>query len=340
MNHRFSSTKVVLDILAQAIELSATEIAEKAWKSRAIIHTYLKSLVSEGKIKKIGLPPHTRYQLLWNEHLLSKIESISQIQDTDIPFREQKILDEIFFRFSPTGKKYEWFQGFREWCKERNLKIHTAVKSYLSIYQHIQDSQDSCGLLSADEAFWKNFKSIWLDHVYYADQYNWMEFGRGKLAEITFYGKQSQNKELLRISVDMIHPQLRCLILKEWIDAIAITPWSIDRKNQLLWALKKKLSLFGIPFINIIKYSESGIVIPQKTLKTPEERIENARNTIFIHDKKTSHYKKVLLIDDFVGSGATLNETAKKLKAEWVKEVIGFAWVGNMNLSYDIINEM
>jgi hypothetical protein len=41
-----------------------------------------------------------------------------------------------------------------------------------------------------------------------------------------------------------------------------------------------------------------------------------------------------------VWSWATLNETAIKLKAEWVKEVIGFAWVGNMNLNYDVINEI
>jgi len=47
-----------------------------------------------------------------------------------------------------------------------------------------------------------------------------------------------------------------------------------------------------------------------------------------------------LLIDDFVWSGATLNETAYKLKQNWVKKIIWFAFVGNANLSYDIINEV
>jgi predicted amidophosphoribosyltransferase len=59
-----------------------------------------------------------------------------------------------------------------------------------------------------------------------------------------------------------------------------------------------------------------------------------------VDDKNIKNYKKVLLIDDFVGSGATLNETAKKLKDEGVEEVMGFAFVGNTNLSYDVINEI
>lgn len=119
-----------------------------------------------------------------------------------------------------------------------------------------------------------------------------------------------------------------------------MTPWSIERKNQLLTYLREGIVVSGLPFIHIVKYYENGIPIPQKSLKTREERIQNARNTIYVHDKKISNYKKVLLIDDFVGSGATMNETAKKLKDEGVNTVVGFALVGNLNLTYDIINEI
>jgi len=49
-------------------------------------------------------------------------------------------------------------------------------------------------------------------------------------------------------------------------------------------------------------------------LKRPEDRIQNAKNTIFIKEEDIGGYNTVLLIDDFVGSGATLNETAIKLK--------------------------
>ena len=50
--------------------------------------------------------------------------------------------------------------------------------------------------------------------------------------------------------------------------------------------------------------------------------------------------KNILLIDDFVWSGATLYETAKKLQVSGIKNIIGFAWVGNTNLKYEIISEM
>jgi hypothetical protein len=51
---------------------------------------------------------------------------------------------------------------------------------------------------------------------------------------MTFYAKQSQNTELINKSIDQFIMKLECFIKKEQFDAIAITPWSIDRKNQLL----------------------------------------------------------------------------------------------------------
>jgi len=95
-----------------------------------------------------------------------------------------------------------------------------------------------------------------------------------------------------------------------------------------------------LPFVNIIKYFPNKIPIPQKSLKSREQRIENARASIVVHDSLVSHYNTVLLIDDFVGSGSTLNQTALKLKDMGAKHVIGFAFVGNNNLTYEVINEV
>jgi predicted amidophosphoribosyltransferase len=51
-------------------------------------------------------------------------------------------------------------------------------------------------------------------------------------------------------------------------------------------------------------------------------------------------FDKVLLIDDAIGSGATLNETAMKLKETGMaKEVIGFAIVGSMK-GFEVIREV
>ena len=101
------------------------------------------------------------------------------------------------------------------------------------------------------------------------------------------------------------------------------------------------LDINWIPIIKLIKYAPYGTVVAQKTLKSRDQRIQNARDTILIElNQHLDQYHTVLLIDDFVWSGATLNETAKKLKSQGVKKVIAFAFVGNANLSYDVINEI
>ena len=345
MEPRFTSLKKILDIFNRGEKLTAKEIIAKLWLGRTVTHRYLKALVEQWKLIKEWNPPYTTYRLAKKELQLhfswkEKIVWVWTWDDYTPNFKIRKLLDDIFYKFSPTGKKQIWLIGIQKWCNERHLDIEKKIEDYIKIYNYIESELDECGMLHVDEAFGKDFEEKYLDKVLYADQYKYMDFGRWKLAEMTFYGKTSQNKNLIAESLSEILPKLECLIAHENFDAIAITPWSIKRQNQLLWALKKELEVFQLPFVTIIKYSESWIFIPQKSLKTRAQRIENAENTIFIDDKHVWNYKKVLLIDDFVGSGATLNETAKKLKDEWVQEVYGFAFVGNTNLSYEVINEI
>lgn len=222
----------------------------------------------------------------------------------------------------------------------RNLNFEEKIKTFINTFNYFENLQDNCWLLDAKENFWIHFDKVFLDEIFYADQYKRMEFWRWKLAEMTFYAKQSQNKKLISESIEQIILKLKCVILQWWFDAIAITPWSIDRKNQILHFLKKDLEFLWLPFVKIVKYYPNNIPIPQKSLKIRKQRIQNARNTIFIDDKNCKNYKKIFLIDGFVWSWSTLNETACKLKEEWVEFVTWFAFVWNLDLKYDVINEV
>ena len=153
-----------------------------------------------------------------------------------------------------------------------------------------------------------------------------------------FFAKQHQDKQQLKNLISLFYRNLECLLTTFDINAIALTPPSISRKVQILDLVDQLLDP-SIPRIPLIKYSPSKILIPQKSLKRPEDRIQNAKNTIFIREEDID-YHTVLLVDDFVGSGATLNETAIKLKTAWVKKIIGFAFFGNLDLKYEVINEM
>ncbi len=336
MKTSFKVIKNITDLLEKNELLWITQITQLTWLSRTIIHQWLKELYEEWKVEKIGAWAHVKYRsLIYDE---SKIEENNL--EFNFDYKTQKLLQEYFLKFTPTWEKLIWVDWIIKWCISRNFDIEQKVRNFISIINHLDKEFNKCWLLDASKIFWAHFDEVFLDKTYYADQYNRMEFWRGKLAELTFYAKQSQNKSLINESIDEIMIKLDCFIKQEKFDAIAITPWSIDRKNQLLWVLKNRLSQMNLPFVNIIKYYPNNIAIPQKSLKMRSQRIENAKNTIFVNDNEVSKYKKVFLIDDFVWSGSTLNETAKKLKKEWVNEVIWFAFVWNLNLDYEVINEV
>lgn len=77
----------------------------------------------------------------------------------------------------------------------------------------------------------------------------------------------------------------------------------------------------------------------QKTLTKIEDRIINARETISVDGN--ANYSNILLIDDAVGSGATLNETARKIRQKGLcrDHIIGLAITGNFK-GFDVISEI
>lgn len=334
MPYRFSSLKPILDVFNGDEEIWVQDIVNRLWKSRTIIHKYLKELVKRWYLIKLWKPPHTKYK----RKIINTKNINKNIKDIFISYEEKKIFDEAFLKFSSDWKILKWFEWFIIWCNERNFNIKKKKDDFLKIYKYIKSKQDICWNISATQSFWKSFKTVYLDNIYYSDLYNYLEFWRWALAELAFYAKTSQNKKLIDETLDKVLYKIECIIHLNKYDALAIVPWSIDRKNQLLKVLKDRLKRLNLPFINIIKYSPTWIIIPQKSLKTKKQRLENAKNTIFVDDNKK--YNKVLLIDDFVGSWATLNETAKKIKENWIKKVDWYAFVWNLDLSYEIISEI
>ena len=256
-------------------------------------------------------------------------------------YAKTKILQEHFLKFAPNGKPLEWSAGFVERCQSRKLDPIEKATIFVELVQYISSMKNECWLLDVSNDFHERIEWSAIDELYFADQYKWMEFGRGKIAELTYYGKDTQNKKLIDTSIALVVDQLQCLIRTSGIDAIAFTPHSKIRQIQLLKELKKKLDIHALKEIWLVKYAPYGTMIAQKSLKTRAQRIQNARETILLsRESDVSDCNKILLIDDFVWSWATLNETAKKLKAAWADMVIAFAFVGNANLQYDVIREI
>lgn len=78
--------------------------------------------------------------------------------------------------------------------------------------------------------------------------------------------------------------------------------------------------------------------VPQKSLSKLDERIRNAENTFAVTDQRK--FKNVILIDDAVGSGSTMNQIAGKIKNKGVaRKVIGLAVVGSFK-GFDVITDV
>jgi len=151
------------------------------------------------------------------------------------------------------------------------------------------------------------------------------------------YGKQSPDKDIIEKIISIIKEPILNFIKQNNIDSFAFIPPSIDRKIQITDKINQSLAI-NLSELKLIKVFRDKIV-PQKSLSKKEDRIINARDTIFIQNKNFT-WNKILLIDDAVWSGSTLNETAKKIKESWIsKYVIWIAIVWSFKW-FEVINEV
>jgi len=90
--------------------------------------------------------------------------------------------------------------------------------------------------------------------------------------------------------------------------------------------------------VDLVKVYQGNIPIAQKSLSKIEERLINARETIQI--KSAKKFNRVLIIDDAIGSGATIHETALKLKSQhYCKYIYAYSIIGSYK-GFDVIREI
>lgn len=301
--------------------------------SRVLVHRYLKELLRDGKLARVGKPP-----LVFYVYLNGSLDQATV--EIDIPNKIRGIIENNYLYVSPLGEILPGVEGFRRWAKdikEENRVVNLA-KEYV-LYRSKADSFiNRFGYINATERIKDIFPDSPLYRLYYLDFYSLPKFGKTKLGQLVLYAKQTQKISLIKDIVPHFHRTVKDLIKRFDIDAVGFIPPTIPRKFQFQKEMEKQLAL-KLPQIELVKAYIGDIPVAQKTLNKLEDRITNARGSIFIKDE-TKHYKNILLIDDAVGSGATLNETASKLKQTGVAvRVIGVAIVGSYK-GFDVIREI
>jgi predicted DNA-binding transcriptional regulator len=299
--------------------------------SQVAIHKQLKRLTQEGILQKIGSSPHVLYVITKDK---------TSVILPEITKDTERIINDNYLYISPQGELLYGKQGFIRWLQNTNQinNITALSKAYIKIRQQYDSYRRSQGWIEATFKLKNTFPNNYVNKLLYADFYSVPQFGKTKLGTLVLYAKQSQNQRLMSGVSTTVQPMVQKIIKHFNIQAVAYIPASIPRKIQFMNEFKINLNI-GLPQINLIKTKTGEVIVAQKSLEKLEERIINARNTIFVHSQ-TGNYKNILLIDDAVGSGASMNEVAKKIiEAGIAKKIIGFAIVGSFK-GFEVIREI
>jgi predicted amidophosphoribosyltransferase len=315
------TSQQIIDYIEQNQQVSAKQIVDFLGFTQAAVFRQLKKLINQKQIQKVGRPPKVVYSLATKpdleENFLVDKKNGANYKDLDLTQKLDPnlkialdLVEQNYLYISPEGQMLDGIKGFQAWSGRQKLDTSSAILDYAVTSQKYDQFKQN-GLISGLEKLKSSYgKEVFLDELYYLDFYAIERFGKTRLAQLTFQAKQSQDKNLVTKIVNTCKEPIFRLIIQKQIDAVAFVPATVSRKLQFQKEFARSLNL-PLPQIRIDKIIQDTPV-QQKTLKSQKDRIENAQKTFFINETRV--FGNILLIDDFVGSGATLNELARKIK--------------------------
>lgn len=326
-----TSAKIIQYIKVKG-QITGSELVEYLDITDRAVRKQLKALIDSGQLTKAGKPPKVYYSIAPKADTTNDSESNSTLIDKI----SKKAINENFLYITPVGTEQKGWEGFIYWCRERKLElIPTAVQYIQTISRYSLYKKN--GLIDGMHKMKTTFDEVALDKLFYIDFYSIEIFGKTKLGQLLLFAKQSQDRMLINEIAVLIKPTVLGVIQDYQIDGVGFIPPTIKREIQLMGQVEKMLNL-DVKKISITKI-KTPVVVPQKTLTKLEDRIINAKETISIDGTKI--YNNILLIDDAVVSGATLNETAKKIRQKGLckGQIIGLAITGSFSGS-EVISEI
>ncbi len=323
----------ILLLFEQSNELTVKEIVDRLGVSKQMVHLAINRLRAEERLQKLGSTPKTVYRLITTANTVQ--EPRARYEPTG---KEANFLAEQFSVVTESGNLLNGSNAFDYWCLQRKLPVQKTLQEFIETKKKYASFYHADGMVDGFNKLknTKGYDTLWLDRLFYLDFYAIERFGKTRLGTLLHYAKQGQNKFLMRLMMESISPRIRAFLETQNADAIGFVPPTIRREVQLMKFMQTQLSI-PLPVVEIKKIS--GIIpVPQKSLSKLEERIRNAENTFAVTDRRA--FRHVVLIDDAVGSGATLNQVAAKIKNKGVAQTVtGLAVVGSFK-GFDVITDL
>lgn len=317
----------ILDFINSKGHSTAKEIVDYLGFSRQAVFKHLAKLLEQGRIHKIGKPPKVFY-------VISKRSK--EGKEYVVPSEVKDFINKRFLYITPGGEVKQGWTAFVEWCLKRGQDVQRSAVDYVAILKEY-DALRKDGLINGMKKMKNTFSEVYIDHLFYLDFYAIERFGKTKLGQTLLYAKQSQNKKMIKELTEEIRPKINQLIKKYKIEAVGFIAPTVKREIQFMKELEKNLAL-RLHKLKITKV-KTPVIVPQKTLSKLADRIENARRTFVVETQPS--YRNILLLDDAVGSGATLNEIARQIKAKKIVkgEIVGLAITGSLK-GFEVISEV
>ena len=311
----------ILQILSKKGSLRPVELAHALRISPQALHRLLKKLLEEKKIVKKGRAPTVYYGLAAERKKLDLSE---------LNVDQASYIASYFSQLLPDGRLLSGMEAFSEWLtRTKQERAYQALAAkFIQTHKEIQANRLASGLFDLSAKVKDTLSDCAIDTILCSDFYSIPQFGRTHLGNLVMAAKSGQNRRALEEINKLVAGSIHQVVKDYDIKHITWAPHSIARKMLFLPVLKSllKLNLSEIPTVKV--YS-GAIPVAQKSLSKLEDRIENARETIMLQ----SHQKlkgNVLIIDDALGSGATMNEISKKIKKQCnAPKIIGYAVVGS-----------
>lgn len=327
----------IVEYMIERDEARVKDLVDETGASKQMVHLVLNKLMEQGLVQKIGRTPKVIYKWVLTENKIN--EPQTNYNSSFQPSKsENDFLNKNFILVDAIGNLLERWNAFLYWCNQRNLPPEKTLKEFIATKKKYESYYDKYGIINGTQKLMttKGYSSFGLNELYYLDFYAIERFGKTKLGTILHYAKQAQNKFLMRMMMKEINERIQKFVKTHKADAIGFVPPTIKREVQIMKYMQTHLQI-NLPIIEIKKIT--GLIpVPQKSLSKLDERIRNADNSFMITEKKS--YNHIVLIDDAVGSGATMNQIALKIKDKKIaKKITGLAVVGSFK-GFDVITDV
>ncbi len=327
-----TTSQKIIEYIEEHGQVTGAELTDYLDITDRAVRKQLKALLDRDKVVKTGKPPKVYYAVRPKIIPIQKTENQLKSIDKNI----QNIIIDNFLYVTPRGVMLEGLDGFFVWCQERKLDPITTANTYKYTLDKYR-KYTKHGLIDGMYKMKSTFDDVALDNLFYIDFYAIEIFGKTKLGQLLLFAKQSQNRQLINELSDIIKPSVLKVIKEYGIDGVGFIPPTVKRELQLMKQIQKRLNLSTRTLV--INKVKTPVAVPQKTLSKIEDRVMNAKETIVVESNDS--YDSILLIDDAVGSGSTLNETAKKIRQKGIckGEIIGLAITGSFK-GFEVISEV